>query len=239
MVHRNPIARPMNIYPLFAERKNLGKNKVCQILTMESGVAFDIGANKGSFIPDLLSRFQKVHAFEPVPDQFDLLSKNNKSPNLILNQVALSNKPGRLESVNVFNTWSLLPNTCSSVEKALDYSKRESFSVDVITLDDYCKSTGEYPDYIKLDVDGFEPNVIEGAVNTLARKKCPIYMEYSYLPERFYGYPKENFVNLIYYLGYQAYSVDGLYCADTPEKMLECYPHHTSYDVMLIHVDFR
>jgi len=63
----------MNIYPLFAERKYLGKNKVCQILTMRSGVAFDVGANEGMFIPDLLNCFEKVHAFEPVQDQFDLL----------------------------------------------------------------------------------------------------------------------------------------------------------------------
>lgn len=227
----------MNIYPLFAERKDLGKNKVCQILTMRSGVAFDVGANKGMFIPDLLNRFEKVHAFEPVQDQFDLLSKIN-SPKLIANRVAISNKPGKLENVNVFNTWSLLPNTCSTVDKAIDYSQKESFSVDVITLDDYCKSNSVLPDYIKLDVDGYEPFALEGAIDTLNKTKCPIYMEYSYLPERFFNYPKEKFVKLIYDLGYQAHSIDGMYCAETPEKMLECYPHHTSYDVMLVHVDY-
>jgi FkbM family methyltransferase len=227
----------MNIYPLFSVRKDSGQNKVCKILTMESGVAFDIGANNGGFVYDFINRFEEVHAFEPVQDQFDLLSKIN-SPKLIANRVAISSKPGKLENVNVFNTWSLLPNTCLTVDKAIDYSQKESFSVDVITLDDYCKSNSVLPDYIKLDVDGYEPFALEGAIDTLNKTKCPIYMEYSYLPERFFNYPKEKFVKFIYDLGYQAHSIDGMYCAENPEKMLECYPHHTSYDVMLVHVDY-
>lgn len=226
----------MNIYPLFAERNDGGKNKVCDILRMRGGVAFDIGANKGLFSLDFLTRFNSVHSFEPVQDQFDVLSKI-QDPRLRANKVALSNRVGTLESVNVFNAWSLLPDSCTSVERALDYRANGSFSVPVTTLDDYCDKNNVSPDFIKLDVDGFEPFVLEGGKQVLGRKKCPIFMEYSYLPERFFGYPSGEFVKLIYDLGYKANSIDGVYCAETPEQMLKCYPHHTSYDVMLVHVD--
>ena len=225
-----------NIYPLFAERNDYGKNIVCDILKMRGDVALDIGSNNGGFLDDLLARFKSVHAFEPVKDQFDLLRKF-ESPKLKLNLLALSNKCGRLENVNVFNTWSLLPDDSDVVGKSIEYVEKEPFSVDVSTVDDYCGALLT-PDYIKLDVDGFEPFVLEGARKTLNRRKCPIYMEYSYLPERFFNYSKEKMVNLIYDMGYEAHSVDGLYCAESPEKMLECYPYHTSYDVMLVHVDY-
>lgn len=226
-----------NITPLFSEANYLAPNRVGEAFRMRSKVAFDIGANKGKFIPGLLDRFDSVHAFEPVKDQFDELCKIS-GPNLKANFVALSNNTGRLEGVNVFNAWSLLPDSFSNADKSIEYADSKPFSVDVTTVDLYCEQNGVDPDYIKLDVDGFEPFVIEGAISTLSKKRCPIFMEYSYLPERFFGYPKEKFVQLIYELGYRAHSIDGNYCAETPSRMLGHYPYHTSYDVMLLHEDF-
>jgi FkbM family methyltransferase len=226
-----------NIEPLFSRECTDFNNKVGRALKMTGMSAFDIGACFGKHIPDLISRFAKVYAFEPVPNNFDELSKI-KNDRLEIFRLAFSDKPGKLEKVNVFNTWSLLPDDSKVADRALDYAGSNAFDCEVTSIDAFCEDYF-YPDFIKIDVDGFEPLVLEGGRKTLAKAKCPIFIEYSYLPERFFGYPKERFVNLIYNLGYKAYSQDGKYCAETPKDMLACYPHHTSYDIVLLHNDFK
>jgi FkbM family methyltransferase len=45
-----------------------------------------------------------------------------------------------------------------------------------ITMDEFCKQTGIYPDVITMDVEGAEFEVIRGAVKTLTEKKPIIFM---------------------------------------------------------------
>jgi hypothetical protein len=71
-------------------------------------------------------------------------------------------------------------------------------------------------------------------MKTLTDKPCPIMFEYSYLP-KFLGDSIEEMATLIYDLGYRAWSWDGSYVAPDAKAFLACYPHDTSYDVVLIH----
>ncbi len=64
-------------------------------------VAFDVGAHVGR-VSSALRKFNpkkaKIHAFEPVPETFDLLkSEFSRDENIILNSFALSRMEGEAE----------------------------------------------------------------------------------------------------------------------------------------------
>jgi len=219
-----------NIKPLMAAGYELPQ----RILeTLGSGIGFDIGANDGAYI-HFLSRMALVHAYEPVPSVFSRLSaKFRTSPNIRCHQLGVGENKGRAENLNVYNAWSLLPDGTKMDHCQLVSVAETPFSMDVTTLDSEAEKHG-LPDFIKLDVDGYEAKVLRGGVETLKRKPCPIMFEFSYLPQ-YFGDSVREMLDLIYSLGYQMWSMDGCFCARDASICLKHYPAHTSYDVMLIH----
>ena len=146
-------------------------------------IYFDVGANEGGFfITWLTSGATTIHGFEPVPDMAEKArEKYRDDPRVHVHQVAVSDVKGRLENVNVYNTWSIAPFN-SRRDVARDYRAKAPFSVDVITLDE----VGVIPDFVKLDVDGYEYNVLKGMKNILLTRKPPIYFEFSFLIADFF-----------------------------------------------------
>lgn len=129
-----------------------------------SGIVLDVGANLGCISQALVAAGKHVIAFEPQPAIFELLVKN--CPTVPCMNVALGSKEGT----------AYMPR--------VDYSKRGNFGglgigsgnlpVVVRTLDSY---NLENVSLIKIDVEGFEEEVLRGAVNTIARYKPTIYLE--------------------------------------------------------------
>lgn len=146
--------------------------------------------------------------------------------------MAVSDNTEPIKGVNVFSAWTLLPDD-TQWAKALEYADKPAFDCVCTTLDLEAYKYGP-PDFIKIDVDGYEYRVLRGGVETLGRSKPPILFEYSFLLEKI-GDGLNNMSSLIYGLGYQAWSMDGKYCAKTERDFINCYPAHTSFDCMLIH----
>jgi len=127
-------------------------------------LCLDIGANIGCISQALLDAGCSVEAFEPQPAVFELLVKN--TPGATCHNIALGSTAGTAKMPLV------------------DYSKKGNFGglgigsgnleVEVRTLDSF-----EYTNVglIKLDVEGFEEEVLRGAVETIARCKPIIYLE--------------------------------------------------------------
>jgi FkbM family methyltransferase len=143
-----------------------------------STVALDIGAHCGSHTlmykkikPDLL-----VYAFEPQSMMHDLLCKNvimNQLANVWCFNKAVGNISGKVEM-----------NECVSdghnPTGRIRYGTRDLYNlaglevgsggevVEMIRIDDY-----DFPkiDFMKIDVEGYEPLVIEGAVETIKRDR--------------------------------------------------------------------
>ena len=117
----------------------------------------DIGSNVGIWTRELASKFKKVYCFEPNPNFNECFRKNITENNIELFEFGLSNKEHTASQE--FNS-TQMTNTPGNVQcRTLD-----SFNLNNI-------------DFIKIDVDGFEVEVLEGAVETITRNKPVINIE--------------------------------------------------------------
>ncbi len=127
-------------------------------------VFFDVGSNVGSY--SILSAAYlgaKTYSFEPVPKTFQYLENNrainqNKS-NWHLNQVALGDKFEEL-------LFSIDKDTENSVVG--NNYPGEKMKVKSITLDSFCTENGIMPDFVKIDAEGYDEQVISGFQSSLS-----------------------------------------------------------------------
>ena len=117
----------------------------------------DIGSNVGMWTRELAKKFKQVYCFEPNPNFNECFRKNITENNVELFEFGLSNKEHTASQE--FNS-TQITNTPGDVQcRTLD-----SFNLNDI-------------DFIKIDVDGFEVEVLEGAVNTITRNNPVINVE--------------------------------------------------------------
>lgn len=130
-------------------------------------IFFDIGANTGYFSCLALScGLAGVTAFEPDPDTcivMDGQRRLNGWPETALSIVpmGLSDESGRQQ---------LIRGSDSGESGFGDWPHREpvgKIEVEVITLDEYCRQVGYFPNVMKIDVEGWEYQVLRGAKATL------------------------------------------------------------------------
>jgi FkbM family methyltransferase len=131
----------------------------------QTRVCLDIGANVGLWSCDLVKSFQTVIAFEPVAEFRECFKKNVSGTNYLLEAVAL----GRTESfidMNIVegNTGHSHINP-NSLGKGL---------IPLKTLDSYNYNN---VDMIKIDVEGFEEEILAGAMDTILKNKPIIVVE--------------------------------------------------------------
>lgn len=149
----------------------------------------DIGANIGQYGQELRRdmRFSgNIISFEPQSAAFELLKKNAAhDPKWEVNNFALGDKNGTA-NINIAgnsHSSSLLGMLSSHIDSAPSSSYIGSETTDVKTLDsiidNYCSVRNNV--YLKVDTQGFEHKVIEGAEKSLERIRM-IQLEMSLIP---------------------------------------------------------
>jgi len=144
-------------------------------------VLLDVGANVGMYsILGAKAKGATVYAFEPESQNFSLLAKN-----IVLNQleklvtpycVALSDTI-KLDRLYLSEFKWDGGSSCHSfgAEVGFDLNHRSSAVTQgcaAWTIDEAVRGGAiEVPDFIKIDVDGFEHKVVQGALQTLQNKK--------------------------------------------------------------------
>lgn len=130
----------------------------------------DVGANLGYYtiiMAKWVGSRGFVIAFEPFPANFEILKKNvhlNGLQNVVLEPKALSNRNGSLRLIHsISDEFSATPSVTGY---AVD-GEQDSVQVPTCRLDDYVAGLGRVPSFIKIDVEGAELSVLEGASNTL------------------------------------------------------------------------
>lgn len=228
---------PLQENPLYACSMDLWDVAIMRSIRYshnDTPTALDIGANDGGVTYTLLNKGFEVHSFEPVPDMFDNLSRRYRfNPNVRCHRLALSDAPGELKGIQVHVAWTLVVPGATKLSVCPAYEGRPPFDVDVDTVDSYVEKTKICVDFIKLDVDGYEPKVLRGAEETISKFQPPIMCELSCWPERI-GENPQRFIEHIFSLGYAIYSMDGKNKFTTWKEVEPCYPHDESFDVMLI-----
>jgi len=140
-------------------------------------VIFDVGANEGHYTDTLLSAFNDpgqsltIHGFEPASDTFArYAARFKKAQNVIGNNVGLSDKSQvlRLYKSSVSSGFASLYE-----ENKFDFSMTEDISL--TTLDAYCSlHKVDTIDFLKMDVEGHELAVLQGAHQMLAKRKVKV-----------------------------------------------------------------
>jgi len=159
-------------------------------------VMFDVGANVGQTVDLWRNEFDnpEIHSFEPVKRLFAELQKNvaNKA---ICNHMGVGDLNGELT----------IHYGKHDVSHSFIYDElgKGSEKTKVVTLDSYCETKGiEHIDVLKIDVEGFENNVIDGASELLSSKRVDILeVELGFDPEGYYTF-YSDFTAKLALLGY-------------------------------------
>lgn len=147
----------------------------------DNDVLFDIGANVGLYsLYFASSKKGKVYAFEPSVFNLALLAKNIYENNLqdrikiITNPLTKKNQFANftlssLEEGGALSAFGVEHGHDGKTIKKSLYYKTLGFSIDFLLLN---KIICDYPNLIKIDVDGIEHMILAGAVKTLKHPSC-------------------------------------------------------------------
>lgn len=139
-------------------------------------VVFDVGANEGQWIKDVLSvcPTAHIHAFEPQKNLAALIA--GAYPCVTVNNLALSDAAGSLELKDYSeHAGSQHASLLNGVIDGIHGGTPRSELVSVSTLDDYCSQNGiSHIDLLKIDVEGYELKVIHGAARMLKENRIGV-----------------------------------------------------------------
>ena len=151
--------------------------KIYRRLVREGDVVLDVGANFGWFTTHFarwVGTTGRVHSFEPVEHIHALaaetLELNALSGRVQLNDHGLGRETG---SITIFTFAGLPHGHATAVELGRDDAVPNPCSIR--RLDDYCEDHGLGPiSFMKVDVEGFEPDVFLGGERLLSSPDAPV-----------------------------------------------------------------
>lgn len=192
-------------------RRHINTGDVCLV----------VGANIGwytTLFSKLVGNEGAVHAFEPVPETFDLLKENvaltAKEANVFINNFALGDEEKNLD-IHVFEN---MPMGHSSLAAKPGQNSATVF-VKVKTLDSYLLQRKiERVNFVKVDIEGAEMLFLRGAEKLFEQATPPvIFMEMALETTKEFGYfPNDLIVFLREKADYKFYALD-----EENEKLLE------------------
>lgn len=137
----------------------------------------DVGANEGQFASEAreLGYEGQIISFEPLPDAHSKLTKNAQHDKnwIIHERCALGETPG-LTEINISKnstSSSLLPIISTHTKTAPDSTYVSKAETEIQTLDQALANSDKSAFLLKIDTQGYESNVIQGASETLERTK--------------------------------------------------------------------
>lgn len=155
-----------------------GEYRVLQSVMPESRVVFDVGAHVGAWSEAVLAinPALEVHAFEPARDNFAVLAAK-RLPQVVTNNVGLGARAEQRE-LYTLGTDTQLRSLYRREGLEDDYkieTPRTGEPVALITLDEYCATRGVARiDYLKIDTEGHDLQVLRGARGMLGRRAIRI-----------------------------------------------------------------
>ncbi len=151
------------------------------ILGPEGATVFECGGHHGRdcmVLAKMVGPSGRVISFEPHPDNFAVLRMNrqlNGLENVTPVNAAVGAQSGSL---------SIKARSNAKV------SQHGGIEVPVVTLDEWAEANGIWPDIVKIDVEGYEFEVLRGATKVLERAPllsvevhCNIVAEFGAVPE--------------------------------------------------------
>ena len=162
----------------------------------------DVGCHKGEIL-DLFLQYAPEgthYGFEPIPDLYKALKEKYTRPNCHILDIALSNQKGTAS----FNYVVSNPSYSGLLKRQYDRAGEQDTLITVRTerLDKAIPPDFQV-DLIKIDVEGGEMLVLQGAVETLRRCKPTVIFEHGLGASELYGATPEAVFDLLSSCGLQ------------------------------------
>jgi FkbM family methyltransferase len=183
------------------EKKELD---ICRNYIKETSIVVDIGANIGihSIYFSQIAKKGFVLAFEPALEPFALLLSNIKNIDNII-PVNLAASHDNL----ITDLYITFDNAYSSLKDTKRKTVKEIRRVICCKLDDFLLGLNlDHIDFVKIDAEGFEHNILEGMKKIIARYRPVIFCEI-YQGTDSNKHPDET-VKFVSELGYDAFVLE-------------------------------
>lgn len=156
--------------------------------------SIDVGVYRGVYTSIMADYSGKVHAFEPHPHNFAFSKSALPADKVIMYTNALSNKKGEA-TLQIPVEYE----SAGSISKSFEGRKVHTFTVQTKLMDEFnFQNIG----FIKIDAEGHEYEIIEGARNTILTNKPNLIVE---IEQRHILRPIQEVFDEILNMGYKGY----------------------------------
>ena len=184
--------------------------KLVKEIIKKDQIVIDVGANIGYFttlFSKLVGKTGKVYSFEPAPINFELLKRNvlvNNLQNVLMYQIAVSNVSDKQDLY--LSTWNYGDNRLFEKPRDERDLEREKIKVDTMRLAEIVQ---EKINFIKIDVQGLEWQVIDGA-KKLIDHNDDIKIIFEFTPQllKLNGVKPEDFLYRLLEMDFNIYDID-------------------------------
>lgn len=175
--------------------------------------SIDVGVYRGVYSYEMSKYSKKVHSFEPNPIIFKYINKNLKKfiKNIVLHNYALSNEsksidlkvPIRDANYSKENYEEYYQMGRATIHNKNNFGDYENFKINSKRIDEF--NFDNEISFIKIDVEGHELEVIEGAKKTIEENKPTLLVE---IEEKHSRKKVSESIKYINSLGYNSFYFD-------------------------------
>ena len=150
-------------------------------LARNAKIIFDVGCNIGesAVLFNKFSSAKKIYLFEPNPDALSLAVENSIL-NRFSKKVRIFNYCISNKNNNIVKFYSVLEGAAGSIHRDFSHTASDlnnSYDVKTKTIDKICENEKVIPDFVKIDVEGHEFQVLDGATKTALNGKTKFLVE--------------------------------------------------------------
>lgn len=197
----------------------INKDKIKIILNF----GFHQGTNDIAF-KRLIPNLEQTYAFEPVYDfcKNEFVEQFIKNNNIKIIQKAVGDKIGNAEFFVGTREWHG-SSYADFTGRTFHKDKFKKITVDVTTIDVFCKENNIRPDFIKMDVEGAELFALKGGIETIKKVRPQLAISIYHTESDFVNIPiylYENLENYVYKLGHYSPRVTETVIYAIPKELL-------------------
>ncbi len=164
-------------------QKHVCRNKYLSL--PQDAVIFDVGANSGTMSLQFagVAPRGKVYAFEPTFYAFAKLTRNLElnpelAKRIVPVQTFVSSSTSSRPAIRAYASWKVAGGVSETGHLVHGGTEKPAEGIGAIALDDFCEQHKiQGLDFVKIDTDGHEMEVLKGAVNVISRFRPVIIFE--------------------------------------------------------------